>query len=39
MELFAGRSAPLAPAFYDLPDVDGVYQLVMRLKTDLGQTA
>ncbi len=39
MELFAGRSAPLAPAFYDLPDVDSVYQLVMRLKTDLGQIA
>ena len=39
MELFAGRSASLAPAFYDLADVDGVYQLVMRLKTDLGQTA
>ena len=39
MELFAGRSASLAPAFYDLADADGVYRLVMRLKTDLGQTA
>lgn len=39
MELFAGRSGPMAPAFYDIPDVEGVYQLVMRLKTELGQTA
>lgn len=39
MELFAGRSGAMAPAFYDIPDVESVYQLVMRLKTDLGQTA
>jgi hypothetical protein len=38
MELFAGRSGQAAPAFYDIPDVESVYQLVMRLKTDLGQT-
>lgn len=38
MELFAGGYAPMAPAFYDIPDVEGVYQLVMRLKTDLGRT-
>jgi hypothetical protein len=39
MELFAGRSGQMAPAFYDIPDVESVYRLVMRLKTDLGQTA
>jgi hypothetical protein len=38
MEFFGGRSGPAAPAFYDLPDVEGVHQLVMRLKTELGQT-
>lgn len=39
MELFAGRYGAMAPAFYDVLDIEGVYQLVMRLKTDLGQTA
>jgi hypothetical protein len=37
MDFFGGRSGPAAPAFYDIPDVERVYQLVMRLKTDLGQ--
>ena len=39
MELFAGRYGAMVPAFYDVPDVERVYQLVMRLKTDLGETA
>jgi hypothetical protein len=38
MDFFGGRYGPAAPAFYDIPDVERVYQLVMRLKTDLGQT-
>jgi len=38
VDFLGGRSGPAAPAFYDIPDVEGVYQLVMRLKTDLGQT-
>lgn len=38
MDFFNGRSGPAAPAFYDIADVETVYQLVMRLKTDLGQT-
>jgi hypothetical protein len=39
MDFLAGRSGPAAPAFYEIPDVNSIYQLVMRLKTDLGQTA
>jgi hypothetical protein len=39
MELFAGRYGAMAPAFYDVADVESVYQLVMRLRSDLGQTA
>ena len=38
MEFFASRYGSTAPAFYAIPDVEGVYQLVMRLKTDLAQT-
>ena len=38
LDFFGGRTGPAAPAFYDIPDVESVYQLVMRLKTDLGQT-
>jgi hypothetical protein len=32
-------SGPATPAFYDIPDVEGVYQLIMRVKTELGQIA
>jgi hypothetical protein len=39
IDFFGGRSGPAPPAFYDIPDVEGVYQLVLRLKTELGQTA
>lgn len=39
MDIFAGRSGLAAPAFYDIADVEGVYQLVMRLRTEIGQTA
>jgi hypothetical protein len=36
---FSGGRSGAVPAFYDISDVDSVYQLVMRLKTELGQTA
>jgi hypothetical protein len=39
MEFLAGRSGTIAPAFYDIPDVEGVYQLIMRNKGDLDQIA
>ena len=39
MDFFGGRYGPAAPAFYDIADVEGVYQLVLRLRTDLPQSA
>ncbi|TMF12606.1 MAG: hypothetical protein E6I37_06960 [Chloroflexi bacterium] len=39
MDFMGARSGPAAPTFYDIADVDRVYQLVTQLKTDLGQTA
>jgi hypothetical protein len=39
LDFMGGRYGPAAPAFYDIPDVDVLYQLVMRLRTQLGQTA
>ena len=39
MAFMGARSGPAAPAFYDIAEVDSVYQLAMQLKTDLGQTA
>jgi len=39
MDFMGARSGPAAPAFYDIAEVDSVYQLAMQLKTDLGQTA
>jgi hypothetical protein len=39
MDFSYGWSGPTAPAFCDIPDVEGVYQLIMRLRTDLQQTA
>ncbi len=39
MDFMGSRYGPAAPAFYDIPGVDSIYQLAMRLKSDLGQTA
>lgn len=39
MEFLSGRYGTIAPAFYDIADVEGVYQLIMRQKGDLDQIA
>ena len=39
MDFYFGQSGPGAPAFYDIPDVEGVYQLLLRLRSDLQQAA
>jgi hypothetical protein len=40
MDFFGGSAGVVGvPAFYDIPQVDSVYQLIMRQKTDLDQTA
>ncbi len=36
LDFMGNRYGPAAPAFYDILDVDSVYQLAMRLKIDLG---
>lgn len=39
MDFFNTRGGAMPPAFYDIPDVDGVYQLIMRQKGGLDQIA